>query len=147
MLLPFQTGTTAGVLTFKAQIGEFSDQQSVTIAAVPPGISAMQGIRSGTGLEIRITGFDNTRSLGSLTFTFYDAAGNTITPGAVRADVEKDFASYFANSGFGGAFLLRAVFPVNGDASGMVSCQATLTNAAGTATTQRAGRLVLDEVT
>jgi hypothetical protein len=109
----------------------------VTISAVPPGISAMQGIRSETGLEVRITGFDNTRSLGSLTFTFYDTAGKTIAPGALRTDVEKDFAGYFANSGLGGIFLLRAVFPVNGDASGVASCQATLTNAAGTATTQR----------
>ena len=46
-VLPFQTGTTAGVLTFTAQIGEFTDQQSVTIAGVPPGISTMEAVRSG----------------------------------------------------------------------------------------------------
>jgi hypothetical protein len=94
-------------------------------------------VRSAAGLEIRVTGFDNTRSLGSLTFTFYDAAGKPIPPGAIRADAAKDFASYFASSGLGGVFQLRAVFPVNGDASGVVSCEATLSNSAGTTTTQR----------
>ena len=136
-VLPFQTGTTAGVLSFTAQVGGWIDQQSVTIAAVPPGVSAIQAVRTAAGLEIRITGFDNTRSLGSLTFTFYDAAGNPIAPGAIRADAAKDFASYFASSGLGGIFQLRAVFPVNGNASGVASCEATLSNSAGTATTQR----------
>ena len=63
--------------------------------------------------------------------------GTAIAPGAIRADVEKDFAGYFSGSGLGGMFLLRAVFPVNGNASGVASCEATLTNSAGTATTQR----------
>ena len=94
-------------------------------------------MRTAGGLEIRITGFDNTRSLGALAFTFYDAAGNPIAPGAIRTDAAADFASYFAGSDLGGVFLLRAVFPVTGDASGVASCEATLTNSAGSAKTQR----------
>jgi len=136
-VLPFQTGTTAGVLTFTAQIGGSIDQQSVTIAAVPPGISATQAVRFASALEIRITGFDNTRSLGALSFTFYDAAGNPIAPGAIRSDAAADFAQYFAASGLGGVFLLRAVFPVTGDAALVASCEATLANSAGSAKTQR----------
>jgi hypothetical protein len=136
-VLPFQTGTTAGVLTFTAQVGGASDQQSVTIAAVPPGISNTQGVRSAGAVEIRITGFDNTRSLGALAFTFYDAAGNPIAPGAVRTDATADFAKYFAASDLGGVFLLRAVFPVTGDATQVASCEATLANSAGSAKTQR----------
>jgi hypothetical protein len=72
-----------------------------------------------------------------LTFTFYDAAGNVIAPGAIVADAEKEFAGYFAGSGLGGIFLLRAVFPVNGNTSGVVACETKLVNSAGTATTQR----------
>jgi hypothetical protein len=136
-VLPFQTGTTAGVLTFTAQIGGSSDQQSVTIAPVPPGIATAQGVRSAGTVEVRITGFDNTRSLGTLSFTFYDATGNPIAPGAIRADAAADFARYFADSGLGGVFLVRAVFPVTGDATLVVSCEATLTNSAGTAKTPR----------
>ena len=137
VVLPFQTGTTAGVLTFTAQVGDSTDQQSVTIAAVPPGISTAQGVRSASALEIRITGFDNTRSLGQLSFMFYDAAGNAIAPGAIRSDAAADFAKYFASSDLGGVFLLRAVFPVTGDAALVASCEVTLANSAGSAKTQR----------
>jgi hypothetical protein len=136
-VLLFQTGTTAGVLTFTVQMGGASDQQTVTIAAVAPGISTAQGVRSAGAVEIRIAGFDNTRSLGALSFTFYDAGGNPIAPGAIRADATADFAKYFAGSDLGGVFLLDAVFPVTGDASQVASCQATLTNSAGSSTTQR----------
>ena len=136
-VLPFQTGTTAGVLIFTAQIGGASDWQSVTIAAVAPGIATAQAVRSPGAVEIRVSGFDNTRSLAALSFTFYDAAGNPIAPGVIRADAAADFAQYFAGSGLGGVFLLRAVFSVTGDASLIASCQATLTNSAGSSNTLR----------
>ena len=48
-----------------------------------------------------------------------------------------DFARYFAASDLGGVFLLRAVFPVTGDATLVASCDATLANSAGSAKTQR----------
>ena len=136
-VLPFQTGTSAGVLTFTAQIGGYSGQQSVTIAAAPPGISTAQAVRTGGTLAVSITGFDNTRSLGALSFTFYDAAGNPIAPGAIRTDSTADFAQYFASSGLGGVFLLRAEFPVTGNAAMVASCEATLDNSAGSTKTQR----------
>jgi hypothetical protein len=136
-VLPFQTGTSAGVLTFTAQIAGASGQQSVTIAAAPPGITTAQGVRSNGSVEIRIAGFDNTRSLGALSFTFYDATGNPIAPGEIRADATGDFAQYFAGSGLGGVFLLHAVFPVTGNAALIASCEATLVNSAGPAKTQR----------
>jgi hypothetical protein len=136
-VLPFQTGTTAGVLTFTAQIGGSSDQQSLTIAPVPPGVTTTQAVRSAGTLAISITGFDNTRSLGALSFTFYDAAGNAIAPGALHTDAAADFGRYFAGSNLGGVFLLRAVFPVAGDAALVASCEATLANLAGSVKTPR----------
>ena len=99
------------------ELGEATDQQSVTIAGGPPGIITAQGVRSAGAVEIDITGFDNTRTLGTLSFTFYDAAGTAIAPGTLRTNAASDFASYFAGSDLGGVFLLRAVFPVTGDAS------------------------------
>ena len=136
-VLPFQTGTSAGVLVFTVQIGGYSGQQSVTIAAAPPGITTAQAVRSTGTLAVSITGFDNTRSLGALSFTFYDAAGNPIAPGAIRTDATADFAQYFAGSGLGGVFLLRAEFPVTGNAAMVASCEATLANSAGSSKTQR----------
>jgi hypothetical protein len=136
-VLPFQTGTSAGVIAFTVQIGGSSGQQSVTIAAAPPGISTAQAVRSAGTLAVSITGFDNTRTLGALSFTFYDADGNLIAPGAIRTDATAEFDRYFAGSGLGGVFLLRAEFPVTGNAALVASCEATLTNSAGSAKTQR----------
>jgi len=94
---PFQTGTTAGELTFTVAIdGGGTDRQTTPIPAAAPAITGMQTVRSGGVLELRITGFDNTRSLGALAFTFYDAAGNIIAPGVIRADASTEFARYFA---------------------------------------------------
>jgi hypothetical protein len=134
--LLFQTGTTAGVLTLTAQVGAASDRQSVTIAAVAPVISKVQAVRSAGTVEIQVTGFDNTRSLGALSFTFYDAAGNPLPPGTIRTDATADFTTYFAASNLGGVFLLHAVFPVTGDTAHVASCEATLANSAGSAKTQ-----------
>src|SRR4029077_16028598 len=38
-VLPFQTGTTAGTLTFSVQLGQATGQQSVTIAAAQAAVS------------------------------------------------------------------------------------------------------------
>jgi hypothetical protein len=134
---PFQTGTTAGALVFTAQLGGVTDQQTITILPAPVGITLVQGVRSAASLEARVTGFDNTRTAGPLTFTFFDAAGNTVAPGPIHADATANFASYFQNSALGGVFLLTAVFPVTGDASGISAFQAQITTAAGTAQTPR----------
>ena len=136
-VLPFQTGTTAGVLAFTAQIGGSTAQQSVTIAAAPPGISTSQAVRSASSLSVSVAGFDNTRTLGVLSFTFYDADGTPVAPGAIVTDATAVFAPYFAASSLGGVFLLHAVFPVTGDAALVVSCEAALTNSAGSTRTQR----------
>jgi hypothetical protein len=133
----FQTGTTAGTLTFTAQLGGATDRQTVTIPAAPVGITATQAVRSPGSIELRVTGFDNTRTVGALTFTFYDAAGSPVAPGAIRADATTDFARYFQTSDLGGIFLLRALFPVTGDASGINAFEVQLTNSAGTARTAR----------
>src|SRR5260370_25391535 len=113
------------------------DRQGVTRGGIAPVMSTVQAVRSAGSIEIQVTGFDNTRSLGALSFTFYDAAGNPLPPGTIRTDALADFTKYFATSNLGGVFLLRAVFPVTGDATLLASCDATLANSAGSAKTQR----------
>jgi hypothetical protein len=86
---------------------------------------------------VRVTGFDNTHTAGLLTFTFFDAAGNAIAPGAIRTDATASFASYFQSSNLGGVFLLKADFPVTGNPSQVSTFQAQIANSAGTAQTAR----------
>src|ERR1035438_8774489 len=71
--IPFQTGTTAGTLTVTVQLGANTVQQSITILPAVVGVTAVQGVRSSGSVEVDLTGFDNTRSAGALTFTFFDA--------------------------------------------------------------------------
>jgi hypothetical protein len=134
---PFQTGTTAGALVFKAQLGGSTDQQTVAISPASVGVTAAQGTRQAGLIEVQVTGFDNTRSAAALTFTFFDVAGNTVAPGAIKADASAAFATYFQGSAVGGAFLLKVVFPVTGDASQVAAFVAQIANSSGTAVTAK----------
>jgi hypothetical protein len=135
--VPFQTGTTAGALTFTVQLGGVTAQQTITILPTTVGITSVQGVRSTAGIQVQVTGFDNTHSAGPLTFTFFDAAGNAIAPGAISTNATASFSSYFQNSGMGGVFLLTAVFPVTGNPSQIGAFQVQIANSAGTAQTAR----------
>lgn len=130
----FQTGTTAGRLTLTAQIGGASQEAAVTIDAAPVGISGVQWMRSSGTIEVQVTGFDNTRTAGALAFTFFDGLGNTIAPGTIRTDVSSIFRQFYQTSDSGGSFLLRAVFPVTGDAGQIAGFEVSLGNSAGAAT-------------
>ena len=134
---PFQTGTTAGALVFTVQLGGVTAQQTITILPATVGITLVQGVRSATGVQVQVTGFDNTHTAGPLTFTFFDAAGNAIAPGAISTNATASFASYFQNSGLGGVFLLTAVFPVTGSPSQIAAFQVQIANSVGTAQTAR----------
>jgi hypothetical protein len=134
----FQTGTTAGTLTVTAQLGGATDRQTVTIAPAPVGLSAADATKSAGSIEIRITGYDNTRTAGQLSFTFFDVGGNIIAPGTIRGDGAAAFSRFFQGSDLGGTFLLRALFPVTGDSSAVASFSAEITNSAGTAVTAKA---------
>jgi len=129
----FQTGTTAGTISFTVELGGATDRKAVVIPAAPIAILTAQAARTAGAIEIRITGFDNTRTAGAVTFTFFDASGAAVD---IRADYTAEFATYFAGSDAGGAFLLRSVFPVN-DASRISEFAVQLTNGAGSATTGR----------
>jgi len=133
----FQTGTTAGTLTVAAQLGDATDRQPVTIAPAPVWISVAAAARSAGSIEIQITGYDNTRTAGQLSFTFFDAGGNVIAPGTLRADGTAAFAKFFPGSDLGGTFLLRALFPVTGDSSAVASFSAEITNSAGATATPK----------
>jgi hypothetical protein len=133
--MQFQTGTTAGTITITAQLGTGTVQQSITILPAIVGVTAVAGIRSAGAVEVDVTGFDNTRTAGALSFTFYDGGGNPIGS-PIPANAGATFAAYFQNSA-GGTFELKAVFPVQGDTSQIAAFQASVTNSAGTATTAR----------
>ena len=135
--LPFQTGTTAGTLVFSVLLGDFADTVSLQIPTAPPVLTQVQGSRTAGGIEVRITGWDNTHSASQIVFTFYDAAGSAIAPGAIRLNGSSEFSRFYATSDVGGSFGLRAVFPVTGDALLVSSVEVSLSDLVGTVKSAR----------
>ena len=136
--LSFQTGTTAGTITFTLTppVGA-PITQSFAIAPAIIGIDTATAVAESTQIILSITGFDNTHAGSKLQCTFYDGKGNPIAPGAITADATSAFAQYFAENGpAGGAFALRVAYPVTGDVTQVASVSFQITNPAGATTAQ-----------
>lgn len=134
--LTFQTGTTAGTLTFTLAFPDKAPlTQSFTISPQQIQISSSLAVRQNPNLVITLTGYDNTYSAGKLSFVFRDTAGNVITPNGIQVDATPTFHKYFfLGDKAGGAFSLQASFPVTGDVTQIGSVDVTLTNSVGTTT-------------
>jgi hypothetical protein len=133
----FQTGTTAGTLTITVELGGLTDRQTVTIERAPIVLNDLKALRTGSGIEVQVSGFDNTRTAGEIVFTFFDGTGNSVAPGAIRIDAAADFARYFATSDRGGVFSVKAAFPVSGDASKIAAVAVQIANAVGSTQSAR----------
>ncbi len=130
--IEFQTGTTAGAIDFVAQWGDQTARASLTIAPEPVVIDSTRVVRSLASLEVQFTGFDNARSASQLAFTFFDQSGRAVDPGRIALDAAAEFRRYFDSSELGGAFALRAVFPVTGDAAQISAVEIEITSSLGT---------------
>jgi len=132
--LTFQTGTTAGTLTFTLTFPNKAPySQSFTITPAQVQVTSMNAVRQDPNLVITMTGYDNTYSLGQLGFLFYDTSGKAMTANPLNVDAASAFKQlFFTNNQAGGAFSLRASFPVTGKVADIGSVAFTLTNSAGT---------------
>lgn len=133
----FQTGTTAGTIVFTVKTTNSADQFTVPIAPATVSIDNAMGSRRVNDLDISLSGFDNTHSISQLSFTFYDKGGRVLQPGVLRVDAAPEFKRYFDSGQAGGMFLMRATFPVTGDASQIAGADVQVANSAGVANTQR----------
>ena len=136
--LAFQTGTTAGTITFTLTLGNTAPQQAtlnITPAAV--ALDTVTAVRRVNDLDVSVTGFDNTYSASQLTFTFFDKNSKPVAPGAIVVDATSNFRQYFAASTIGGAFSLLSTFPVNGDVTQITGFTLQIANSAGVVSTQK----------
>jgi hypothetical protein len=135
--LTFQTGSTTGTITFTLSFPNGAPLvQSYTIAPQQVQITSVTAVRSNPNLIVTLTGFDNTYSVGKLSFTFSDASGKVITASPIAVDASAQFSSYFfTNNQAGGAFAMQATFPVTGDITQIGSFSAQITNSSGVSTT------------
>jgi len=131
----FQTGTTAGSITFSiTTTGVQLSADPTTVITIPPAAIAIESVAASNQqmgvLNVEITAVDNTYTAGVMSFAFLDTSGKAIGSGAVNADFTSAFKTYFARQD-SGAFLMNVSFPVTGNALDVGSVKVTLTNSAG----------------
>ena len=135
----FSTGTSAGTITFTVDAGVIglngSATTTATIAPAPITVTQATATPSTTGLEVSMTGFDNTYTAGHMSFTFYDRSGNRL--GApIQADFTPQFENFYQGpaKGMGSAFQMLVSFPATGNIGEVGSVVVQLTNTAGSVT-------------
>ncbi len=136
--IAFQTGTTAGTITFTLTLGAVTATQTLTIGPEIVGIESGQAQLTSGGLDVEFQGFDNTRSASTVTFTFLDVNGAVLSGGAIAVDTTAAFQQFFVSSDEGGVFALDAFFPVTaGTPSQVDSVEIQVKNSAGTTPTTK----------
>lgn len=133
----FQTGTTAGSLTFTVEAGGYTETATISVAPESVRFDNASATRNGSSIQVQLTGFDNTRSTSELLFTFYGASGQPLTSEPLRVSAKADFEQWWQASTLGGIFTLRAIFPITGDASQIRAVEAQVVNASGATRTDR----------
>ena len=131
------TGTTAGTITLDEalQYALPVTPQSYVINPAPPVIVGSSKVLTANSTVLTFQGYDNTRSISSVVFTFHTASGAVVSPGSITVDVTQNFANYFqANPQIGGSFVLTATFPTTGDITQISSVTTVFKNSAGTTT-------------
>jgi ASPM-SPD-2-Hydin domain-containing protein len=136
--MAFQTGTTAGIITFTLTLENNSPQQtSLTIPPAPVILDTATAVGLLGSLNVAFSGFDNTYSASQLAFTFYDLTGKALPQGVINADAGSAFQQYFATTQAGGSFALLATFPVTGNGAEIGFVTVQIANSIGTTTTQQ----------
>ncbi len=134
-----QTGTSAGRLrfTFGDYAPGFTADPTITmtIPAAQVTLDKANATKAPNRLDVTLTGFDNTYSVGAMMFRFYDGAGQLIGS-AIPADFSAAFRAFFTNTPGGSVFRMTVTFPVNNNSS-VAGVEAELSNAAGTMRTAR----------
>jgi hypothetical protein len=135
--LTFQAGTTAGTIVFTVEAGGFTERGTVVVSPEAVRLDKASAVRGASSIDVRLTGFDNTRSVSAMNFTFYAKNGQPLAGMPVRVQVVADFGRWWAESKLGGAFGFNASFPVAGDSSQIGSVDVELENSSGSARTER----------
>jgi hypothetical protein len=133
--ITFQTGTTAGTVTFSVAFPDTPTYtQSFTITPETVQISSVEANRESPNLLVTVTGFDNTYSASQFSFTFSDTTGKTIGSPITVNEAANFHNLFFTNNTQGGIFSLQASFPVTGDVAQVGSVSVAVTNSAGQST-------------
>lgn len=144
--LALQTGTVSGTISvsLRLQAGGIditpatAPAISAQIARAAPFIKSTQVTRSGSTLNVIVTGYATAREVTQAVFAFNAAAGQTLQSAAstITIDTTALFGNWFvdpANSQFGSIFVFTQPFTIQGDVNAVIPTSVTLTNRNGSA--------------
>lgn len=145
--LAIQTGTVAGTMSvsLRLQAGGIditpSPAPTVTtqIPRAAPVIRSVQVNRSGSTLNVVVTGYSTAREVTQAVFNFTATSGQTLQTAAssINIDVNSLFGNWLldpANSQFGSVFIFTQPFTVQGDVNAVIPVSVVLTNRVGSTT-------------
>jgi hypothetical protein len=135
--MAFQTGTTAGTITFTLTLPNATQQSSLTIPAAAIDLDSVTAVALFGSINVAFSGFDNTYSASQLAFTFYDTTGKELPQGAIDVNSTSAFQQYFRTTQAGGAFQVLAMFPVSGNQAEIGFVAVQIANSLGTTTAQQ----------
>ena len=144
--IAIQTGTVAGTITISVRLIaggiDITPSPAPTITApvarAAPVIRSVTFNRSGSTINVVVTGYSTAREVTQAVFGFNAASGQTLQPSAssITIDMNTLFGNWFQdpnNSQFGSVFILTQPFTVTGDVNAVIPTKVTLTNRLGSA--------------
>ncbi len=145
---PFQTGTTAGVITLSASLalGPYNltsggpITQMITIPQSAPAIVTVAiASESASSVTLLITGYSTPRSVQQLSFQLVPATGAALQTTSLSTDVTKPFDTWFqsqAGVSFGSQFSATVQLNVSGNLDTIASVAVVASNAVGASAPQ-----------
>jgi hypothetical protein len=138
-----QTGTVAGTITITTQLLAAGQDitpvppptKTIVIGPAAPSITSVTAAVNSTGFTVTIDGFDPTRSVTQVVFTFAAAAGSSLQTSTVTVSAASLFTSWYQSAAsipLGSQFSFTMPFTVTGNVQSITSVTVTLVNSTGT---------------
>jgi hypothetical protein len=138
-----QTGTVAGTITITTQLLAAGQDitpvpaptKTIVIAPSAPSITSVTAVVNSTGFTVTIDGFDPTRAVTQVVFTFAAAAGSNLQASTATVSATSLYTSWYQSAAsipFGSQFSFTIPFTVTGNVQSLTSVTVTLVNPTGT---------------
>jgi hypothetical protein len=138
-----QTGTVAGTITITTQLLAAGQDitpvppptKTIVIGPAAPSITSVTAAVNSTGFTVTIDGFDPTRAVTQVVFTFAAAAGSNLQASTVTVSATSLYTSWYQSAAsipFGSQFSFTIPFTVTGNVQSITSVTVTLVNPTGT---------------
>jgi hypothetical protein len=142
--IAFQSGSTAGVITVTTKLTDTVTganvtpaslaPEEITVPAAAPVISSGTLTRSGSSLQVALSGLSSTRDMSQAEFHFTPVSGKSLATNELTVQLTSAFQTWYQSTpsdAFGTTFTYTQPFTISGDAADVQSVTVTLTNSQG----------------